>query len=473
MHKTFSFLLVGIFILLVFPFYSAGQISAPNADYISETDYGNVDGIEHPIYVYSPKSGSYEQDAEFIAMHFGDDSLNFRWIKYDYLKKDFTDTMQFDQMLSQSTYKSDGEGGYKVDVFNSTVDTTFYAWNYVSSFKIASIGLYDNNCDQMTLETNLDFDFEGFTYHNLQTGDELILEHFHEDPTWVANPEGINVPSILDPYFTAPVVYTRFTLTLRDNFGFEISSYYDILDEELDDPDAIILRATKADFSPSIDGDTVNVATGEAPLAVQFENLSKNGVNFEWTFYNENNWIAEGADSVMDESSDFIPMDSIIYKLPGYSAKKEDSKSGTYNVFLKSFGPRYKVDGVEEQCVDTILKVDCIEVEETLVPEFANVFTPNGDGMNEVFYFSESYKNGEIDTEATKSVKSFSIKVYSRWGVKVHSYEGDIDGWEGWDGTINGGSMAKTGVYFYSAFIKGYDGHDYNAEGFAHLFRSK
>ncbi len=94
-------------------------------------------------------------------------------------------------------------------------------------------------------------------------------------------------------------------------------------------------------------------------------------------------------------------------------------------------------------------------------PIFPNVFTPNGDGLNETFglppkipkdYFSE-----------------FSMRLYNRWGTLLYETN-ETD--KPWNGTFEGNGMAE-GVYFYIVNLTdGCNNHkEYN--GFVHLMRSK
>ena len=62
-----------------------------------------------------------------------------------------------------------------------------------------------------------------------------------------------------------------------------------------------------------------------------------------------------------------------------------------------------------------------------------NVFTPNGDGMNDEFRV------------VYRSIKEFHCWVYNRWGHKVYEW---TDPAKGWDGTI-GGRPAAEGAYYY------------------------
>lgn len=72
-----------------------------------------------------------------------------------------------------------------------------------------------------------------------------------------------------------------------------------------------------------------------------------------------------------------------------------------------------------------------------------NVFTPNGDGINDVFIITSS------------GLTDFSLLIVNRWGEVVFETN-DPD--QGWDGTINGNKCAD-GVYFYSMKAKQNTGH--------------
>ncbi|MCC5928546.1 MAG: gliding motility-associated C-terminal domain-containing protein [Cyclobacteriaceae bacterium] len=67
--------------------------------------------------------------------------------------------------------------------------------------------------------------------------------------------------------------------------------------------------------------------------------------------------------------------------------------------------------------------------------QFPNAFTPNGDGLNDIFIY-ESKFIAEID-----------FRVFSRWGELL--FQTDLPG-EGWDGNIQG-RPAPSGTYIFSA----------------------
>lgn len=81
---------------------------------------------------------------------------------------------------------------------------------------------------------------------------------------------------------------------------------------------------------------------------------------------------------------------------------------------------------------DTIyVKSDC-NIKSIEVPD---VYTPNGDGLNDVFHVRNAC-----------SRENFSLMVLNRWGEIVFSSK---DPFKGWDGRTASGSQVAEGVYFY------------------------
>ena len=79
--------------------------------------------------------------------------------------------------------------------------------------------------------------------------------------------------------------------------------------------------------------------------------------------------------------------------------------------------------------------------------EFPNAFSPNGDGINEVFKVKEY-----------QSIVDFKATIFNRWGQKIYSWT-NLDG--EWDGRWHG-RRVKDGVYFLVVSARGADGRKYN-----------
>jgi len=86
-------------------------------------------------------------------------------------------------------------------------------------------------------------------------------------------------------------------------------------------------------------------------------------------------------------------------------------------------------------CTDTLCK-DLV-IYDPFKFDPVNIFTPNGDGDNDVFTF----------THLAVSVKTFSCIIVDRWGVTVAEFN-DIT--QSWDGKTKGGKDCQDGVYFYT-----------------------
>lgn len=87
---------------------------------------------------------------------------------------------------------------------------------------------------------------------------------------------------------------------------------------------------------------------------------------------------------------------------------------------------------------------------------FPNAFSPNGDGINDI-YKAKEYQ----------SLVEFHAYIYNRWGQKLFEWTNPE---EGWDGTYNGKDV-KDGVYFVLVKAKGADGRDYNIRKDVNLLR--
>jgi gliding motility-associated-like protein len=89
--------------------------------------------------------------------------------------------------------------------------------------------------------------------------------------------------------------------------------------------------------------------------------------------------------------------------------------------------------------------------------EIPNAFTPNGDGVNDVFKVKEGYQ----------SIVTFEAAVFNRWGKKLYEWK-DLDG--GWDGK-SGGSDVPDGAYYLVVKAQGADGRNYNKKKVINLLR--
>ncbi len=204
---------------------------------------------------------------------------------------------------------------------------------------------------------------------------------------------------------------------------------------------ALLSTVAKADFAPTayytVDGvdmestDVINDA--QAPLSVTFRanpsNLGDITPTYEWRFTREGS--AEPFMVRYEEETTY-----------------EFRESGSTSVSLYV---AYN-DSTEAELISTIR----VSVS-TSVLEMPNAFSPNGDGINDIYKAKDTHK----------SIVEFHAYIFNRWGQKIFDWT-NID--DGWDGTFHGKPVA-TGAYFVLVKAKGADGTEYNIKKDVNLMR--
>lgn len=89
--------------------------------------------------------------------------------------------------------------------------------------------------------------------------------------------------------------------------------------------------------------------------------------------------------------------------------------------------------------------------------EMPNAFSPNGDGINDIYKAKEGYQ----------SIISFDATIFNRWGQKLYHW---TDPAGGWDGKFHGKDVAQ-GVYYVLVKAKGADGRKFNIKKDVNLLR--
>jgi len=190
---------------------------------------------------------------------------------------------------------------------------------------------------------------------------------------------------------------------------------------------AVLNGTVNADFTP-------NPSSGYSPLSVSFANNSTYGnpsnLTYTWSFGNGSTITTTASPSLP------LPGTSTTYYAPG-----------TYTVVL------IMQNG---SCIDTAYKIINVDIPSDL--EVPNVFTPNGDGVNDYFILH------------TSNLSEIECTIIDRWGAemyKVTTDKGNIQ----WDGKTKGGKDAPAGSYYYIIKAKGSDGKEYEKKGFITLLR--
>jgi gliding motility-associated-like protein len=110
-------------------------------------------------------------------------------------------------------------------------------------------------------------------------------------------------------------------------------------------------------------------------------------------------------------------------------------------------------------CVDSL--TECLTIADDATIVIPNIFSPNNDLVNDIFYFS------------TTSVKELNCTIYDRWGLKIADWTSINDAINGWDGRTTSGVMATDGVYFFVMKANTLNDKVIEQTGFVHLLTEK
>lgn len=110
---------------------------------------------------------------------------------------------------------------------------------------------------------------------------------------------------------------------------------------------------------------------------------------------------------------------------------QEDQNSNPYQYL------QYKIVVIPVDIANGNVESNYLEVIYRSKVAFPNAFSPNGDGLNDIFNFESRY------------VISVNMKIYNRWGELVYQTT-DVD--RGWDGTAHG-KPAPLGTYIHHTLL--------------------
>jgi gliding motility-associated-like protein len=399
-------------ILLLFPFIAGAQLTAPGMKVKRYTSYPSS-AVKDPVFIYCNTSGSQKGTINASSPK-GSAPFNYSWFRWSNATKSFSIPVKNEAGVTVSSASNLEEGGYKV-VISGGYDTSLVCWLFIDK-PLSFAELQNRTCDYVALTGKAAVDT--FYYSNPLTGVAARLPNgvrfmWSSDPSSVIPFPDLEIKPIT---FSPPLVDVKYKIQVSDSFGCISESSFDYGSIHV-----------KAEFS-------VDPEKGEAPLEVKFTDKSVRGLTYRWEFGDSKDSISELKD----------PIPHIYYKPGEYSVK----------LTIES----------ELHCIDS-MRFDKIVVEDSKL-DIPNVFTPDGDGLNDFFI---------VDS---KSLKFISVEVFSRSGLKVHSYYGEgkrLSEYPGWDGNVNNTSAkASPGVYFYIIRARGWDDIIYNSKeqrGYVYLYR--
>jgi gliding motility-associated-like protein len=415
-------------VLVLLPAFCRAQLSAPGSGAVRYTSYPSAPTVKDPIFIYCNSSGN-QKGTLAAASPSGTGPFNFTWYQWDDATKNFSLLLKTDTGVQTSTISNLAEGGYRV-IISGGANATLTGWVFLDK-PFAAASLQNFTCDYVALAGQAAVDT--FYYRNISNGQQVRLPDgvkflWSSDPvSAIPYPDFLLNPQTFDP----PLVDVTYKIQVSDSFGCvsESSFFYQSIH-------------VKADF-------TAEPVTGQAPLEVTFTDKSvRANSQYTWVFGDKNADGTKAKPWVVGEDSLYIFSDPFTHTY---------YKPGDYSVTLTIKS--------KQGCIDSLRLVPKISVDPSDL-KIPNVFTPDGDGINDYFALK------------TVSIKGLSVEVFSRSGMKVYSFYGEgkfVTDWKGWDGNVNYTSVkASPGVYFYIIRASGWDDVIYNGKeyrGFVYLYR--
>ena len=348
-----------------------------------------------------------------------------------------------DENVTESTLEALSEAsiGYVIKVND---EKTFWAWVFDHSKHNLELGEItvntelEDRCHYYQLNFNIEAD--EFLYDTLghdrapfEVARTFTLSYdstYYAGEIWVSDSIGYSIPLVSDYSVPSPLQSTSYKLQ-GDNFLLEWGK---ALETETDLIPAFAV-AVEQEYSVRIREDATNELnkdnstevklSGSAPLNIELINYASPAAFFyNWCISNDkefNNCY------INTSTKDF---------------RYTFDTHGTYYLKSEITNSQMSEDSLKNCMVTNTIIVEVLNSK----LDVPNVFSPNGDGVNDEFKV------------AYQSLTTFRARVYSIHGRLLHEW---TDPAKGWDGTI-GGNPAAEGTYYY---VIEATGDDYDEDG--------
>ncbi len=208
-------------------------------------------------------------------------------------------------------------------------------------------------------------------------------------------------------------------------------------------------------LNPPIAEFSISPLSGCDPLLVTLTNQSQNADTYIWNFGDGQNATVSDMASFTHLYSDqtVSPQNYVIQLIVKQGQNCSDT---TTNVVTANICGCTDPEATNYNSIATVDDGSCILPNPDI--QAPNIFTPNGDGANDVFFLT------------SKNLKSLRLVVVNRWGNTVFdkSAEDVILNNPTWNG-----EKAEEGVYFYRYEATGFTGNELIGHGFIHLVRTE
>lgn len=261
------------------------------------------------------------------------------------------------------------------------------------------------------------------------SNDATQLDNGHLQVKWVR-------PQEIDPQFTAPYTYRL----IRNLNGSE-STVYAGLDSTFYDADVNLAEVQSLTYRVEMKDANQQVMGTSAPASPVMLTGTGNDQKASLSWIEDVPWV-------VDSTQIYREFDTVFAKMGTTTAMSFDDTNVqnevTYRYYVCTYG-HYTLEGLSRPLVNysAIIEVKPNAEEPEPEPdqpvyELPNAFTPNGDGINDVFVPMR------ITPDLITNVK---MHIFNRWGRTVFDTD---DIFINWDGRVGGsGQPCSPGTYFY------------------------
>jgi gliding motility-associated-like protein len=208
-------------------------------------------------------------------------------------------------------------------------------------------------------------------------------------------------------------------------------------------------------LNPPIAQFSVNPLSGCDPLLVTITNESQNSDTYIWSF-------GDGENATI---TDIAPFDHIYsdptsspqsYLIQLIVSQGQNCSDTTTNLVTSNICGCTDPEATNYNSIATVDDGSCILPNPDI--QAPNIFTPNDDGANDVFFLTSN------------NLKTLRLVIINRWGNEIFdkSTEDVILNNPTWNG-----DKAEEGVYFYRYEATGFTGNELTGHGFIHLVRTE
>ncbi len=352
----------------------------------------------------------------------------------------------------------------QVDITNLANANAPYSFNWVTGSDSSSTNIYSAGNIQDTILYNVTItDGCGFTYPDsvlLIVNQILRVDTAYTGPSNACDPTGwvsfiysgdsSNTIPPSQPYFNlaGPNDSTLFVTSGTADQNLSAGWYYFTVSDDF----CFVYDSAYVDIeNPPIANLDGSPLTGCAPLEVTFTNSSENTNDYHWDFGDGTVYNVSDLSSQTHTFSADAQVMLIAYADPNCA------DTAYLSVLITPCGC---TDPTAENYDPNAVLSDgsCIYPIPTVIAP--NVFTPNGDGDNDVFVLT------------TTKAQNVELLIVNRWGNVMFDQQTDEHGIHPfWTGVTQGGADAPEGTYFYRYTATGVNGDKVEGHGFLQLVR--